>query len=434
MDYLLKFCFVFLAIQVASGDKCEVFLKGLRKNEIASAVTEIVKVSYKNFLNVHVMYSFGKSSLIDDMARIVSSVTSNSMVTMENLDKNFVNKKNSVKANAAIIGINSIAEFSSMIEGLTNIERSGRHLIVFPNAKHEDLETIFASLWEINLVNVGVVAERNNSIELITFLPFGDQNCGDTSPKKLNSFDKSSKTWNSSTFFPKKLKNLNNCTLRIGSFITIPVTMQKDGRIYGSEADMINNIGKLMNYYPSYTLYSVGSGVVHDNGTGTHLMKTLMDDKVDLIHGFLSLQHSRAKFFSHTRAFAQVPLAIIVPPGALVTPFDKIFYPFTGDIWYTLIAMYVIVFFIIAVLDKYSKTSYNFLIGENIKNPYLSMIIVCLGHTQHKLPNRNFSRFTLMNFMIFWLVVRTCYQGVLFNLLKKVIATESFRLVDCHLY
>lgn len=85
-----------------------------------------------------------------------------------------------------------------------------------------------------------------------------------------------------------------------------------------------------------------------------------------------------------------------------------------------LIAMYCVVFLIVAFLEIFSKNAYNFLIGENMKNPFLKLLIVCLGFTQPELPKRNFSRFTLMNFMLSWLILRTCYQGILFNLLKKV--------------
>jgi hypothetical protein len=325
-----------------------------------------------------------------------------------------------------------MTQFFTLVTGRTNIEKSGSYLIVFLNATREELETIFSTLWKTNVVNLGVVTEKDDLIQLMTFFPFGSDKCGDTTPIVLNGYNKQTMKWESSNFFPKKLKSLNNCVVNFGSFLVIPTVMKKEnGQIYGSEADMIFNMGKIMNFTVKYKLFEMDSGVIHEkNGTGTGLMKRALNKEVDAINGFLSLQHSRAKFLTASKAFAQVPMAIIIPPGSLVTPFDKLFYPFSKDVWFMLIAMYAIVFFIIAMLEIFSKVAYNFLIGQNIQNPYLSMLVICLGFTQPKLPNRNFSRFTLMNFMLFWLVVRTCYQGILFNLLKKELLEKEVTSID----
>jgi hypothetical protein len=421
MDCLLKCLVLLLVSQNINGD---ILVQDLSKNHIVSALNQIVKESFSNS-HVHIIYAHKNISFADDISSILSAINMNSnlsKITLENVEKPSVIQ--SFKANAAIISVDSVEKFLTF--ELKNVQRSGKFLIFFTkemSATEKDLETILTKLWQLNIVNVGVLIESDDVIELKTFWPFGLGRCGDTTPRSINEYVKNVGKWKTLNFFPQKLKNLHNCMIKFGAFVSIPTVMLKatGNEVYGSEADMIHNIGKIMKFTANYSIFPIESGVVDENGTATGLMKEVMDKKVDAVHGFLSLLYSRAKYLSPSKAFAEVPLAMVIPPGDLVPPFEKLFYPFTKEVWYMVVAMYAIVFFIIAMLKIFSKTAYNFLIGRNIRNPYLSMLIVCLGFTQPKLPNRNFSRFTLMNFMLFWLVVRTCYQGILFNLLKKVI-------------
>ena len=416
MELAIKLTILILTINSFSTCKSEILPTKQHESEILNAVEEIFKVSFSKYSNIHIISSYQNNTLDDIVSELISLSIKNSRVTVENTK--IINEK--LRRNAAIIVMDSRDAILDFVGKVKNIEKRGRYLIIFPNASHADLLTIFTVLWKSFFFNVGILTETADEFKWNTFLPFDVGKCDDTTPKTISTFIKRDKIWENSLFYPRKIKNLNGCDIKIGTFFTIPTAIVVNRTVYGSEADAIINIGKIMNYRPKYFIFPQESGVVYENGSATGLMKRAMNREVDMIHGFLSLQYLRAKFLTASKSYAQVPLAIVVPPGDFLTPFDKLFHPFSPGIWYALITMYIVVFTVIGIFDTYFKDSYNFLVGKDIKNPFMSMLIVCLGYTQHKLPGRNFSRFTLMNFMIFWLVVRTCYQGVLFNLLQKV--------------
>jgi hypothetical protein len=54
-----------------------------------------------------------------------------------------------------------------------------------------------------------------------------------------------------------------------------------------------------------------------------------------------------------------------------------------------------------------------------VKHPLSNIIAIHLGVPQPRLPTRNFSRFILLNFLAYCLVVRSSYQGAVFNILMS---------------
>jgi hypothetical protein len=63
---------------------------------------------------------------------------------------------------------------------------------------------------------------------------------------------------------------------------------------------------------------------------------------------------------------------------------------------------------------KYPKI-YEFVFGKNINHPILNVMAAHLGVSQARLPSRNFSRFILLNMLIYCLILRSAYQGAFFN-------------------
>jgi hypothetical protein len=71
------------------------------------------------------------------------------------------------------------------------------------------------------------------------------------------------------------------------------------------------------------------------------------------------------------------------------------------------------------MLSLKNKKVYNFIIGRKVKAPILNIIAQHLGVSQPTLPMRNFARFILMNFLIYCLIIRSSYQGAVFNTLMS---------------
>lgn len=407
------------------------------ETDVIKAVHEIAKIFLANhWSDISIVYPRENELLSDFIVKLSSEIHCTAKLLIESSEK--LAKLDKVKRSAAIFVMVNFESFQSLYQKWSNrslFQRNGHFLIIFLKANREQMKAIFDLLWKVHVYNVGIIhVDNHGAVKLSTFLPFLD-GCGDTTPQVINDFDADRKAWKSLNFFPSKCRNLNGCVIKIGTFETAPSIIRekrnnKTVRIYGSEIATMNGIGQLMSFKPFYRFYEKDSGLIFDNGSSTGLMRQALEGDSNLIMGFLSLQYSRAKVLSYTEVFAYVPIAIVVPPGDFISPFNKLIYPFSAYVWILMVVMFLLAFAIITVTKIFSRKVYFFLIGEGVESPVLNMFLICLGLAQNKLPRRNFARFTLMNLMLFFLVMRTCYQGILFQLLRSDVRESEVSSID----
>ena len=73
---------------------------------------------------------------------------------------------------------------------------------------------------------------------------------------------------------------------------------------------------------------------------------------------------------------------------------------------------------VVFLLNLRSKSVRNFVYGRNVKTPCLNIANIFFGGSLHLLPTRNFARTLIGIFMMYSLVIRSSYQGALFNFMK----------------
>lgn len=148
-------------------------------------------------------------------------------------------------------------------------------------------------------------------------------------------------------------------------------------------------------------------------------MKALLDREIDATLGFISLQFLRAKFFSETRMYASLSMALIIPPGVEYGHFEKFTRPFTAYVWLIILVVFASACVVCTLTIIKSGKFSDFLIGEGIKYPIYNVFAVFFGIPQHILPRRNFARYILMCFVLYSLVMRSVYQGAVYQTLKS---------------
>lgn len=148
-------------------------------------------------------------------------------------------------------------------------------------------------------------------------------------------------------------------------------------------------------------------------------MKALLDGKIDATLGFISLQYLRAKFFSETRMYTSLTMALIIPLGAEFGNFEKFTRPFTDEVWMIILVVFASACLVSFVAIIESGRFSDFLVGEGIKYPIYNVFAVFFGIPQNILPRRNFARYILMCFLIYSLVIRSVYQGAVYQTLKS---------------
>jgi hypothetical protein len=123
-------------------------------------------------------------------------------------------------------------------------------------------------------------------------------------------------------------------------------------------------------------------------------------------------------------------LIIVVPPPFLIDPLTKILMPFTLISWICISSVILTACITVIILKFTPKKFHDYIVGKNVKGSILNVWNLLLGGSQTKLPTATFPRFLLAKFLIFALVMRSLYQGAIFNLLKDDISTIELSTID----
>ncbi|KAG5679802.1 hypothetical protein PVAND_009340 [Polypedilum vanderplanki] len=121
----------------------------------------------------------------------------------------------------------------------------------------------------------------------------------------------------------------------------------------------------------------------------------------------------------YTFPFFEAKLIFLVTPGELYTSFEKLYLPFDEPTWVLIFITFGVAFGVIFLVN-FTSVSFQVLVyGHGVKIPSLNVVGTFFGIGQTKLPDLSFSRFILMIFILFCLIIRTAYQGVLFELMTS---------------
>jgi Ligated ion channel L-glutamate- and glycine-binding site len=252
---------------------------------------------------------------------------------------------------------------------------------------------------------------------------------------KINTFDGIALKWSTNDFFPKKFKNLNTCVIKAGSYENAPGTIviktKNESEIsHGYEVELIRLLADSLNFTVEFKLFPISTGSVLANKTATGLIKRAYEGQVDFIFALLSLQTARKEHLTETRSLYNDKIILVIPSAILIDPIKKLFIAFELFTWIGILLVIFIACVVITVLNFLPGKYHNFIVGKNIRSEYLKLWDILLGGSQKKLPFRNFSRFLLMMFLLFCLVMRSLYLGSLFNLLKNDIVMKEIKTID----
>lgn len=283
---------------------------------------------------------------------------------------------------------------------------------------------LFEILWQNFILNVSLIMRSEDKIELFTYFPFElNKTCGSTIPRKINSYQNG--MWKSQMMFPHKLKNMNNCTIKVGCslgvidpYLIFENKSDTNSTILGIEREIIDEIGLLLNFNPEFSYQGSFAGYLFQNGSATGAIEKLMSRKLDIVIGFISLQQTRTKFLSDTKPFTFEPMVILVPPGEEYGHFEKFARPFHFAVWIIIVGIFSGIFILFATFHIILKTLNRHYFLE-IRHPFSDFMSVIFGVTQHRLPFQNIPRFVLMSFILYCLVIRTVYQSGLYQTIKN---------------
>lgn len=109
-----------------------------------------------------------------------------------------------------------------------------------------------------------------------------------------------------------------------------------------------------------------------------------------------------------------------------LNPLLKFVRPLSIQVWFAVGGIVLIASIVILLLKLVPKDYYRRIIGKDLRDEFLNILIGFVGLSQTAVPEKNFPRFMLMMFLIFCLIIRSLYLGSLFNMLKTEIRSKEF--------
>ena len=372
---------------------------------ISSAINEIfVEYFAKDLAKVDIVYYGNKTGPSEDLIEEVLLHKTDSVSVQvskggtENAWRNQLNISSLLVFDSADI----FKESFKHIKWLSNKRRHYRHLVYSPNLKVSDIVENIEDEFFIDHVSF-IMNVSNTTVNIMSGFMFTPNKCRKSQFVTINTFEQRAMKWENHQFFPKKYRNFHGCNLTLNLHFTLKNNPQRRSipTLY-----IFEEFSKIFNFKIDYKF----------EDTGTFLGKTELF-RADL--RYLDHPFDGDLFHITTVPYAIERAAFTVPPGEPYTPFEKLFMPFEIEVWIAICVSFIIGVSTIWIISLAPIKMQNFLFGSNIRTPILNMVDIFINGGQFKVPGRNFARFFLMLFIIWSLIIRTCYQSELFKRLQS---------------
>lgn len=420
-----QFCSTFIIVNNLANEPADL--------EVENSLVDFIEIFLKNHRNwIHIIDALDRNDqdILFNMSHVLTRLTKLEIavkIGKTRKSRPSFNTTENNKSSAIFVLFASIEDIREIFKLSPNetFDHYGNFCIVaLKKLTDKEVEEIFKIFWKNFILNSSLIMKSNDKIEIFTYFPFeSDKSCGNTVPRKINQYQNGA--WNSTTIFPHKLENMNNCTIKIGCSVSVvePYLIfanksDTNSTLLGIEREIFDEVARLVNFHPSYKYLGSYPGILLPNGTSSGIMKALMDREIDVCLGFISLQYVRTMHLSATEPFTIEPMVILIPPGEEYGDFEKFGRPFDMIVWIFVVGIFAGIFIFVAIFHAISKIRNQRLFLE-IRHPLLDFLAVIFGVTQHRLPFQNVSRFVLMLFILYCLVIRTVYQSGLYQIIKN---------------
>jgi hypothetical protein len=255
-----------------------------------------------------------------------------------------------------------------------------------------------------------VHSDNDGSLKLYNALLYQPNSC-DVTWKSISSFNSTSLKWNN-TDFAQSYENFYGCEIDIilslnDNFVwsRYKTITGKNGKLErtGAFLDLLRIF--LNKYNLSYTdERKTGRFDIFIPDSPFKLMQKREDTRND---------------YDHTSLFGYEYLTFVISHGENFTPYEKLILPFDATTWIMVILTFIIGYLTILILYQFPRYVQQFVFGAFNRDPSMTLAQIFFGMSVVQTPTRNFARFFFIAFSLYCLVIRTAYQGKMFDFLHS---------------
>lgn len=387
-------------------------VSGFRYN---SAVTTICEKIYNNSRTVDLM-RFDSSSEFFDREVVQKCKRFPNQITILRREKEVLTMNRS-----SIIAMNSAESMTEFYEalrtGYKNFRTSTTNqqlYFVFEWGTYESFEKFYLDPsrkkwlegYGFRAINqYFLVANERDKVSLLTIVRYTPKACNTMQVFEVNRYDKMSNKWQSGAFKVDKSSNFHGCNLLI--------VYKKFNALNSSPLSESDNISDLVHYGHIEKIIDVTSKVANFNVV---FEQTFNPEEMAINTAcYDSVPDARTVTFP----FLYESHVIVTPLGEEYDCYEKLLLPFYWFVWLLIILTILSAIATVIVLSFTSISTRAFVYGTRITNPLENVTRIIFGLSQEIEPRRNFSRVLTMLFILFCLVMRTAWQGKLFEFMQN---------------
>ncbi|XP_054727319.1 uncharacterized protein LOC129236997 [Anastrepha obliqua] len=309
------------------------------------------------------------------------------------------------------------------------------------------VSSILSYFWQNYIINVSLLFEsKPNYVKVYTYFPFFENStCKANNVRVINAYNNSWQKPLATDIFPKKLLNMQNCSLTVAVWDAPPYLSynpNKSGyaQLGYFEGEMLIELAKKLNF--SMDLLEPANdeqrGLRLANGTLTGAMKLLDDHLADMSLGCFRYTIERCEVLTGALPYYQswqifgVKLA-----GKTYTSLEILAFPFDLRTWLCLLLslqITLLLAYTINYCSNYSQLARIIIGYPRPRTPLTNTYSLFLGVPILHAPRTNFARFVLIMWVIYGYVMRNAYQSFLYKLLQtdlyRTPPTDIFQLIN----
>lgn len=253
--------------------------------------------------------------------------------------------------------------------------------------------------------------KNKNELVLVSYLYLTPTSCV-SSWQRVNTFSMDTMTWHSNKFI-QTYDKFYNCKIGVYSQETkneafngiFTYKKKKNGKII--KGGIFDEVLKI--FSETYEAEIVDSEDISQ-------CQILLLQMTDI---FIS-----ARGFSYTHITSPICFVhsiFLISPGHELTYFEKLVKPFDVFTWIALAITFFVAFITIFIIYRFPQNVQNYVFGQSVNFPVIGSLQIFFGIGYVHLPERNFGRILFMTFTIYCLIVRTGYQGKMFDFMVSTI-------------
>ena len=291
----------------------------------------------------------------------------------------------------SIVFFDSVEKFKALARNISWNSNLHQHLVYVPGLTISDIIETLSDGFLIDEVNF-LMNETLNSIDLVTSFMFTEQACRVQQLKTINRFNSNTSKWDGSIFYPKKYQNFHDCELTIS-------------KVEGIHSGV---------FHLMELIFETGLNAFINEAH----QECIDSDDCDLtsIQSFLLPLDFKSYVLANPHAFDTY--TYIVPPGEPYTDLERMFMMFDTETWIAISATLLIGLLATLSLHFVSTKVRNIIAGRDIQSPTMNLISIFLSGGQVTTPRGFFARFLFTLFLMWSLIIRTCHQSMLFELMQ----------------